>query len=107
MQVLSSVFLLIGCLFALIAAIGLIRMPDVYLRMAAATKTTSLGIGLVALGTSLHFSSWHATAVCLGVVLFIVLTSPIAAHLLARSAYNAKSQRFSKTRIEDDLPDRM
>lgn len=82
------VFLLvIGILFMLIAAIGLLRMPDVFLRMSAATKAATLGILCVLGAAAIHFADATITLRVVAIALFLYITAPIAAHMIGRAAY--------------------
>lgn len=79
--------LLAGAGFSFIAALGIFRMPDLFTRMQAAAKTGTLGVGVVLLALAVHF--WEigvATRAAL-VILFLFLTAPIAAHMIARAGY--------------------
>ncbi len=83
----ASIISLIGGLFFLIVAtIGLLRLPDIYNRLHATTKCDTLGAGLILL--SLALQSELAVAIrLLLIVVFIVVTNPTAAHVIARAAY--------------------
>lgn len=85
-ETLAGVLLLIGGLFMLVAGIGIYRMPDVFIRMHASTKVGTLGSGLIMAGVALHF--WDMTVVykVVSVVLFLLLTAPIGAHMIGRAA---------------------
>ena len=86
LAILGSVVTLIGSLFLLLAAIGLIRMPDVYNRMQAGTKATTLGSIFVFLGLGLAQPTWTIRLIILA--LFIVFTNPISSHVMIRSAHH-------------------
>ncbi len=82
---LTSFLLLSGVFFALVAALGLIRMPDLYCRMHAATKAGAFGIGLMLLALSLGSGEariWIQSGL---IVLFFFLTAPIGAHMIGRA----------------------
>ena len=105
LQELSVVFLVyFGIFFMLVAAIGLNRMPDVYLRMHGATKSTTLGIAAILLAVALHFGTAPAYTRALLVVLFFFLTAPIGAQVLARAAYFYHVPRWEGT-DPDELAD--
>lgn len=85
-QILSAVFLAAGAFFSLVGAIGLIRMPDFYTRVHAASVTETLGAGLVLLGLMLH-EGWSLVTVKLALIgLMVFLASPTASHALTRAA---------------------
>lgn len=77
----------IGCLFMLITGIALIRLPDIYTRMSGATKATTLGVGFILLAFALHFGELGVAARALATFVFILITAPIAAHMIGRAAY--------------------
>lgn len=84
----AGVLAVIGASFVLLAGIGALRFPDVYARMHAATKASTLGIALVGLGTALAVDAGSAKIFV--AVAFIFLTAPAAAHLVGRAAYRAE-----------------
>lgn len=78
------VFIFLGSLFALIAAIGVYRLPGLLMKLHAATKAATLGVGCVLIGVILIAKDYsHMTEMFL-LILFIAITSPISAHLLAK-----------------------
>lgn len=82
----SGISLLVGGLFCLVGGIGLLRMPDFFTRMHAASVTETLGVGLVLLGLLLQ-AGWTLVAVKLLMVgLLVFFVSPTASHALARAA---------------------
>ena len=82
-----AVLVLIGGAFAAIGALGIVRMPDVLIRMHAATKTGTLATILIIVGTAVHFGSTEMTIRAVAIILFLLLTAPIAAHMIGRAAY--------------------
>ena len=87
MTFLVAALILSGAGFALIAAIGVLRMPDFYMRMHAATKAGAFGALLLLLAAALHFGTLRAAVTSLAVIVFFYLTTPVAAQTLAESAY--------------------
>lgn len=85
---LGGVLLLCGAVFMVIAALGLVRLPDLFCRMQAAAKTGTAGAGLLLLGTAVYFGDMQVAGRALTVVVFLFLTAPVAAHLLARAGYS-------------------
>jgi len=81
----GSVIAFVGAVFLFLAALGLVRMPDVYNRMQAGTKATTLGSMLVFTGFALVMPEAWPRLVLL--MLFILLTNPLSSHALARSAH--------------------
>ena len=86
-DLLTAFFLLVGALFMLLAALGALRMPDLLMRMHATTKAGALGSGLIMVAVAVHFWEAGVTARALAVVLFVMLTAPVAAHAIARAGY--------------------
>lgn len=81
-------FVLLGSFLMLLASIGLNRMPDLLTRMHATTKAGALGAGLLVIAFAIVF--WDDTAIIIragAVVVFIMITAPVAAHVLARTSY--------------------
>jgi multicomponent Na+:H+ antiporter subunit G len=97
-----AALLVLGASFMLLAAVGLVRLPDVYLRMSAASKAATLGASLVLLGAALHFGSAAVAGRALVIVAFLFLTAPVAAHVIARAAYRRRSPLWSGT-IADEM----
>ena len=88
MHTAAGLLAIAGALFVLLAGLGVLRFPDIYARMHAATKASTLGISLVGLATALVLDDGRAK---LGIaVAFIFLTAPSAAHLVGRAAYRAE-----------------
>ena len=85
-DVFSLVMFLLGGGLLLIGAIGVIRMPDFYARLHAASVIDTLGADLIILGLLLQVSSWLVAVKLILIFLVILLTSPIAVHALARFA---------------------
>lgn len=77
--------ILLGAIFILVAAIGLVRFNDLYSRMHATTKATSFGLLLLVVGVSMFFSLTIVWIKALMVIVFIYLTAPLAAHSIAKS----------------------
>jgi multicomponent Na+:H+ antiporter subunit G len=84
---LGTVLLIVGAAFLLLASIGVVRMPDLYMRMSAATKAATLGIGCMLAAVALHFSGFGVTSRAVATIVFFLLTAPVAAHMIGRAAY--------------------
>lgn len=102
MSALVALLLVSGALFMLLAAVGLVRLPDLYLRMSATSKAATLGASLVLLGAALHFGTAAATGKALVIVAFLFLTAPVAAHAIGRAGYRRRSQLWEGT-VADEL----
>lgn len=77
----------IGALFILIAAIGIVRMPDFYLRLSVTIKAATFGIGFILGAAALHFGEFEFTTKVFAIVLFLILTAPVGGHIIGRTAY--------------------
>jgi len=97
-----SVLMVVGALFSLAAAIGLVRLPDLYSRMHAASKAGTVGSGLMLVAAGLHAGDAAILARAAAGFVFFILTAPIAAHLLARAAHQA-GFRLQPPSVRDDL----
>ena len=95
----------LGTLFILLAAVGLLRMPDLYLRISVTTKAATLGVGLLLIGTALYFSELSTTTRAIAIIVFLLLTAPIGAHLIGRASYFIGIPLWKKSVI-DDLKDK-
>jgi multicomponent Na+:H+ antiporter subunit G len=84
---LVSGLLVFGALWMLIAALGVLRMPDLFSRMQASSKAGTLGIGTLMLAVTIHFAHLQAGAHAVLIIAFFFLTAPVAAHMIARAAY--------------------
>jgi len=70
-------FVTIGTLVLLLAAVGMVRLPDVYMRMSAATKGATLGMICLLVAVGLHFQDTTVTARALATIAFVVITAPL------------------------------
>ena len=71
----------------LATAIGLLRLPDIYMRMHAVTKAGTLGVGLVLLAVAVFFGELGVVTRALAAIAFVLLTAPVSAHMIGRAAY--------------------
>lgn len=94
--------MVVGVFFVVIAGIGLLRMPDMFLRMSTATKASTLGLGLILLGTAVYFWELGITSRAIATSIFVLLTAPVSAHMIGRAAYSDGVPLWDKTK-QDDL----
>ncbi|MFN3501547.1 MAG: cation:proton antiporter [Allorhizobium sp.] len=92
LAILSILFKLAGVVFLCIAALGVIKLADPFQRMHAATKAGTLGAGLVIIGSVIAHGALDATVMGILTVVFLLLTVPVAGHLLGRAAYVSGAQ---------------
>jgi len=101
MQYAAGLFIIVGSLFGLLAAIGVLRLPDLYTRMHAASKTGTMGAGLMLAGIAVvAFDSGVILRAIAGFV-FLLLTAPVSAHLLARAAYLSGYKTSELTQLDE------
>lgn len=101
-DIIVGILAFLGTIFVLLAAIGLLRMPDTYLRLAVTTKAATLGIGLLMIAAAIYSYDLALTAKVLAIILFILLTAPVSAHLIGRTSYMAGVKLWKKS-VMDDL----
>ncbi len=89
-EIVTSFFILLGAFFILAGSIGVIRLPDVYCRMHAATKSVTLGVASVMVASLFYFAA-HGQGFSgknLLAIIFVLLTAPVGAHMISRAAYH-------------------
>jgi monovalent cation/proton antiporter MnhG/PhaG subunit len=100
-EIISSALMIIGAAFALLAGAGVVRMPDLFTRMQAATKASTLGIGCLVLAVPIHFGELGITTRAIATIIFVFLTAPVAAHMIARAAYFVGVPLWERTIIDE------
>ena len=93
--------LVAGGFFLFVAGLGILRLPDVLIRMHASTKAGTLGVGLVFGAAALYFRSAAETAIAVLTVVFLLVTAPVAAHAIARAAYRMNVRLSDRTHIDE------
>lgn len=104
-DLLCGLFILGGAVFVLIAGLGVVRMEDVFTRMHASTKAGTLGIGLIAAALLVAEvePSWSAKA--LAVLVFMLTTAPIGAHLVGRAVWRHMTEEERAACAPDPTPE--
>ena len=97
-EIIGAFLILIGSIFLLLGALGLVRMPDVYNRIQAGTKASTLGTFLSLFGLVLVIPEWWGKLILL--IIFILITNPVSSHVLARASYCIKVPLFKKTVVD-------
>ena len=100
-DIITALFLILGSLFCFVAALGMLRLPDTVIRMHAATKAGTLGTGLILVGEAIFYTELSITLRALATITFLLLTAPVAAHLIGRAAYYSKIKLWEKTWIDE------
>jgi multicomponent Na+:H+ antiporter subunit G len=104
LALLVAAMLVVGGIFTLLAAVGVVRLPDVYTRMHAASKAGTVGSGLMLFAAGIHSMEFATFTRALAGFVFFILTAPIAAHLIAKAAHQA-GYRLSRMTVVDDMRD--
>jgi multicomponent Na+:H+ antiporter subunit G len=103
-EIIISIFIIIGTFFIISSTIGILRFPDLYTRLHAASKSGTLGVASILIGSFLYFLYYEhilSGKLLLGIV-FVLLTAPVASHMLARAAYRSGVPMWEKS-VQDDL----
>lgn len=79
-----AILIIAGSLFMLVAAIGIVKLQDVYMRMHAITKASSLSIVLFIVAMVVYMPGLNTIAGGVAIILFIIATAPVASHMIAR-----------------------
>lgn len=103
-EVLGAAMLVVGALFSLVAAVGVLRFPDLPMRMHAATKAGTLGAGLLLGAAAVLLPNGSAGVRALAAIAFLVLTAPVAAHVIARAALRAGEMPLWRGTRVNELP---
>lgn len=99
-EIIVSICLLGGAIFALIGSLGLARLPDFYMRLHGPAKASTLGVGGMIIGSMIFFStrgdglSLHEILI----VIFLFITAPISAHIVAKAALHIQLPTVERTR---------
>jgi multicomponent Na+:H+ antiporter subunit G len=93
----AAVLLVLGSAFVLLAGVGLLRLPDLFLRMSATAKAATLGAALAAVGAAAHFADAAIAGRVLVIVFFLFLTAPVAAHKIGRAGYRRGAPLYEGT----------
>jgi multicomponent Na+:H+ antiporter subunit G len=91
----------LGALFVLLAAVGTLRMPDQYLRISVNTKAATLGVGLLLVSAALFFLEISVFTRVVTVIIFILITAPVGAHLIGRTSYFIGNELWGNSVIDD------
>jgi multicomponent Na+:H+ antiporter subunit G len=98
---LTGIFALLGATLVLLAAVGIVRMPDLYTRMQAATKASTLGLACVLAAATIALADSSTLVRALSIGAFVMLTSPVSNHVIARAAYLTKVPLWSGTVVDE------
>ena len=100
-EVLASVLLLAGATLTLLAAVGVLRMPDVFTRMQSSTKAATLGLDCLLVGLVFLHPNAEFVIRAASIAAFVMLTTPVAAHVIARAAAQTGSPLWVGTLVDE------
>ena len=101
LEILVAILLVGGALISLVAALGLLRLPDLFTRMHAASKAGAVGGGLILVAVAVLSQDASVSMRAVIGVLFLLLTTPVSAHLLARASYLSGYKPCNQTLIDE------
>ena len=100
-DIVTAIVWLVGAAFALLAAVGVLRMPDVFTRMQASTKASTLGLTCLLVGTALQLGDFASFVRVASIGAFVLLTTPVAGHVIARASYVAGVPLWKGTVLDE------
>lgn len=101
-EFIKGTLIISGALLMLLAALGILRLPDLLTRLHATTKAAALGVILIMLAVALHFAEVGVAARAFAIIIFFLMTAPVAAHVIGRAGYFVGSRLWSGT-VKDEL----
>jgi multicomponent Na+:H+ antiporter subunit G len=101
LEIVISFFLVIGAAVYLLSSIGLVRFGDVFLRMHASTKASTLGVGFIMMATALYFGEPLITIKLIALLVIYFFTSPTGVQVLAHAAHTSKVPMVQETWIDE------
>jgi multicomponent K+:H+ antiporter subunit G len=102
LDIMVSLLLLVGSVFTVIGAIGLVRLPDFFMRLHGPTKSTTLGVGGMLLAAIVHAAGRDFSLRELVITLFLFVTAPVSAYLLGQAGLRRRVT--SRAPLPDDFP---
>lgn len=100
----AGTLLLVGATLALLAAIGVLRMPDVFTRMQSSTKASTLGLACLLVGLIVLHPNAEFIIRAGSIAAFVMLTTPVSAHVIARSAAQTDAPLWEGTIVDERPP---
>ncbi len=104
LDIILSILIILGAFFTLVGSLGLFKLRDFYMRLHGPTKASTLGVGAILIASAIHFSvktgdiSLHEVLV----TLFLFITAPVSAHLMAKAALHIKVRQDKRTLNKSD-----
>ena len=103
-EIITVIFLLFGAFFVFVAAVGVLRLPDLLMRMHASTKAGTLGVGFILAAVAVMTPDIGVITRSIATIMFLIITAPVAAHMIGRASYQVGVKLWEGT-IVDDLAD--
>ena len=100
-DIVTGLLWIVGSAFAFLAALGVLRMPDVFTRMQASTKASTLGLGCLLLGAAMQLADLASVIRLISIAAFLLLTTPVSAHVIARASYRADVPLWDGTVLDE------
>lgn len=100
-ELIIAFFLLAGSFFVVVASIGVLRLPDLMMKMHASTKAGTLGAGLILVAVGISFDEISVLTRIIATIIFLLLTAPVAAHLIGRAAYYTGIELWEGTIVDE------
>lgn len=100
-DIIIAIIATIGSIFILIAAIGILKMPDFYTRLSVTVKASTLGVGCLLATTAIYHNDFQITSKVIAIIFFLFITAPIAGHMISRTAYLSGIKMWKNTFVDD------
>lgn len=100
-DIVAGILILLGAAFAFVAGVGLVRLPDLFMRMHAASKAGTLAAGLILVAVAVTSDETGVLTRAIAAIVFLLLTAPVAAHVLGRAAYLTGVPMWKGTAVDE------
>ena len=105
-EIIMLALVLLGGFFCFVAGLGVLRLPDVLIRMHASTKAGTLGSGLILGAVAVYFADTATTTRAVATILFLLITAPVAAHMIGRAAFRSGVPLWN-TKVEKEAEEKL
>lgn len=100
-EYITAILLVLGAFFTLVAAVGIVRLPDLLMRMHASTKAGTLGTGFILAAVAVMTPETGVITRSIATIVFLIITAPVAAHLIGRASYFVGIKLWEGTIVDD------
>jgi len=101
-ELITAFLMIIGTFFMFVSAVGVVKMPDLFMRMSSSTKSATMGVTFVLLSAVVYFSDDFGSASrIVAVIVFVFITAPVAAHMIGRAGYFSGSELWHRTVVDE------